>query len=129
MVRRGKDVTKAELAVLQVLWKGGEPSIRSLADVLYPGGAASDYATVQKLLARLEKKGFVTRRREGGRNLYAAALDRDDLIARRLQETAESLCEGSLTPLLTNLVRANRLSSEERLRLRQLMDELEERED
>ena len=55
-----KDVPDAELAVLRVLWDRGASTIRQLTDVLYPGGSDSHYATVQKLLERLEAKGCVS---------------------------------------------------------------------
>jgi predicted transcriptional regulator len=115
-------VTDAELAVLKVLWAEGPSAIRALADRLYPGGGPSHYATVQKLLERLESKGHVTRRAGGRANLYEAAVERRDLIARRLQETADRLCDGSLAPLLSHLVGAADLSPEELRALRAMLD-------
>jgi predicted transcriptional regulator len=53
-------------------------------------------------------------------------MDRDELIGRRLQAVAEKLCGGSLTPLLTNLIRSKRLTPKERREIRKLMDELDE---
>ena len=107
MTRTPGDVPEAELAVLELLWEKGPATRRQLADVLYPGGAASQYATVQKLLERLGRKGFVRRDESGGRWLFSAVIDRDELIARRLEGVVERLCGGSLTPLhLLNLVRA-----------------------
>ena len=125
MARTPQDVTDAELAVLQVLWDGGPATIRRLTDVLYPAGGAAQYATVQKLLDRLEAKGYVGRRRTGSAHLFSAAVPRDELIGRRLQDVAEKLCGGSLTPLLTHLVRTRRLSARERQELRDLIDELD----
>jgi predicted transcriptional regulator len=116
------DVTDAELAVLKVLWERGRATIREIADRLYPGGAAAQYATVQKLLERLETKGCVRRRPAGRAHVYAARVDREELIARRLRDTADKLCEGSLTPVLTQLVSASRLSPEELATLRALVE-------
>ncbi len=127
MARTPQDVTDAELAVLQVLWDEGPATIRRLTDVLYPAGGAAQYATVQKLLERLEAKGYVGRRRTGAAHLFSAAVPRDELIGRRLQDVAEKLCGGSLTPLLTHLVRTRRLSARERQELRDLIDELDTR--
>jgi predicted transcriptional regulator len=124
MARRPQDVTDAELDVLRLLWDEGPAPIRTLADRLYPGGGASEYATVQKLLERLEDKGHVTRRSEGRANVYSARVRREDLVARRLRDTAEKLCDGSLTPLLTHLVSAGRLSTDELAELRRLVDRL-----
>ena len=127
MGRVPQDVTEAELAVLQALWeRDGPATVRQLAEELYPDkGAAGALATVQKLLERLEAKGCVRRQKgEAGPQLFSAAVGREDLIGRRLRAVAEQLCEGSLTPLLTNLVRAGSLSARERKELRALLEEL-----
>ena len=124
MARSPRDVTDAELEVLRALWDDGEATIRALADRLYPGGGTSEYATVQKLLERLEDKDHVDHRPEGRQNVYRARVRREDLVARRLRDTAEKLCDGSLTPLLTHLVSAGRLSPDEIVELRRLVDRL-----
>jgi predicted transcriptional regulator len=127
MARSPQDVTETELAVLQVLWDQGPATIRQITDLLYPEGGPAHYATVQKLLDRLETKEFVTRDRTPPAHAFAAAVGRDDLIGRRLQAMAEQLCGGSLTPLLTHLVKARRLSARERQDLRGLIDELDKK--
>jgi predicted transcriptional regulator len=125
MARSPQDVTKQELAVLQVLWDQGPATIRQITDQIYPDGSAAHYATVQKLLERLEGKKFVSRDRTPPAHTFAAAIGRDALIGRRLQAMAEQLCGGSLTPLLTHLIKARRLSARERQDLRDLIDELD----
>jgi predicted transcriptional regulator len=121
MPREAQDITEAELAVMQVLWDHGKASIRQLTDVLYPYGGAAQYATVQKQLERLEAKGFVARDRSLYVHVFSAAVGRDDLIGRRLKAMADKLCGGSLTPILSHLVRAGKLSEQERQALRDLM--------
>jgi predicted transcriptional regulator len=121
--RARPSVTDAELAVLEVLWKGGPLSIRRIADELYPGGRTSDYATVQKLLERLESKGCVARDRSSFAHLFETRIERHELIDRKLDELAEKLCEGSFTPLLLHLVEKRRLSKEDREMLRKLLEE------
>ncbi len=125
MARTPRDVTDAELGVMQRLWEQGPATIRQLAEHLHGGACTTaQYATVQKLLDRLETKGCVRRDRGGAALTFAAAVDRDDLIGRRLQDVAEKLCGGSLTPLLTHLVRSRPLSAAEREQLRTLIEEL-----
>ena len=123
MGRTPQDVTETELAILQYLWEAGPSTIRQVADILYPRGGRAQYATVQKLLDRLEQDGWVARTKAQPANIYRANVGREELIGRRLQAVAETLCGGSLTPLLTHLVRANRLSDAERRELRGLIDE------
>jgi len=123
MPREPQDVTEAELAVMQRLWDAGRASIRQLADALYGADAgAAQYATVQKQLERLEAKGFVARDRSLYVHVFSPAIDRDELIGRRIRAMAEKLCGGSLVPILSHLARSKGLSRKERQALRELID-------
>ncbi len=124
MPRKPQDVTDAELAVLERLWETGGTSVRLLAESLYGSSTASDLATIQKLLERLETKNCVTRDRQQWPHRFEASIDRGDLIERRLQDTADELCGGSLSPLLTHLVKSEKLGQNEREQLRQLLNDL-----
>jgi predicted transcriptional regulator len=124
MARTLPNVTDAEWAVLQLLWDQGPATIRRLADVLYPKGGPSEYATVHKLLERLEGKGYVRRERRGGVYEVRAAVERDRVIGQQLEALVEKMCGGSLQPLLTNLVRARHLTAEELRELLDLVDSL-----
>ncbi len=121
MARKPKDVTDAELSILRLLWDEGPATIRELTDALYPAGGNSQYATVQKLLERLETKRCVRRDRRRSPHVFAARVGRDDLIGRRLASVADSLCDGSYTPLLTHLVDPERLSAADLEVLRSLI--------
>lgn len=125
MPRPKKDVTDAELAVLEVLWERTTATVRQIAETLYPQCTSSEHATVQKLLDRLKAKDCVERDRTKWPHQFRAMIGRDDLIGRRLESMAEKLCGGSLQPLLTHLVRNTKLSQQERTSLRALLDELE----
>lgn len=118
-----KHVADAELAVLEMLWEHGAATIRELTDRLYPRGTTSHYATVQKLLERLEGKHCVSRDRTGFAHVFRPTIERGDLVGQRLQDVAEKLCDGSLTPLLMHLVRSGRLTVREREMLRKLLEE------
>jgi BlaI family penicillinase repressor len=122
MSRSFADVTETELAVLQVLWERGEGTVRQLVDRLYPGRSPTAPPTVQKLLERLEAKGYVERDRSGQVQTFHATIDRAALIKLRLRSLAEHLCDGSLTSLLTHLVQDEGLNASERKTLRSLVD-------
>src|SRR5262249_20876139 len=110
MPRPPQDVTDAELAILQVLWDRGRATVRELTEQLYPEYSPSQHATVQKLLERREAKDCVRRTRDVCPHLSEPQIERGDLINRKLQQTADKLCEGSIQPLLTHLIRGARLS-------------------
>jgi BlaI family transcriptional regulator, penicillinase repressor len=125
MGQRNPDVTEAELALLQALWDAGPATIRQLVERVYKQTGTSVYGTVQKLLDRLEAKGCVQRDRGGPVHVFRAAIDRGELIGRRLRAVADALCGGSLTPLLTHLVEGRGLSERERRELRALIEKLD----
>ncbi len=122
---RKEDVTEAELALLQSLWDDGPATIRQLVDRVYQQSGTSIYATVQKLLDRLEAKECVTRDRRGPVHVFQPAINRDELIGRRLRAVADSLCGGSLSPLLSHLVEGRGLSENERRELQSLIEKLD----
>jgi len=125
MSQQNQDVTEAELALLQALWDSGPATIRQLVERVYQQGGTSVYATVQKLLDRLEGKGCVERDRSGPVHVFRASIDREELIGRRLRAVADSLCGGSLSPILTHLVEGKGISEVERRELRALIDQLD----
>ena len=126
MPRKPKDVTDAELAVLRVLWDRGPSTIRELTGVIYPDDVPTQYSTVKRLLARLEGKGCVARDRTAPVHVFQAAVDRDQLVGRRLRALADSLCDGSISPLLTHLANSESLNEEQQQALFVLIRELRE---
>ncbi|MGL4550874.1 MAG: BlaI/MecI/CopY family transcriptional regulator [Gemmataceae bacterium] len=121
MTRSAQDVPEAELAALRALWALGTATRRQITDLLYPGGGPAHYTTVQKLLERLEERGLVARGGTPQLRTFTAAVGKDDFIRLRLLDVADKLCEGSLTPLLMNLVQSRPLSDAELAELRRVV--------
>jgi predicted transcriptional regulator len=110
----------------QYVDKHGAPAwdywVSKIMDTLHPAGNASQYATIQKLLERLEDKGLVMRDRSLFVHTFTAAADRDELIGRRLRALADKLCGGSLAPIVSHLARNKGLNPQEIQALRELID-------
>jgi predicted transcriptional regulator len=115
-------LTDAEFAVLEPLWDEGPQTIRQLTARLYPQQSTSDYATVQKLLERLEAKRCVKRDRSAVPHVFRPAVAREDLIDEQLRAIADRLCDGSLVPVLSQLMRRVSLSRADRQELKKLLD-------
>ena len=118
------DVTDAELAVMEALW-AGQATIRQMTDRLYPKGGASHYATVQKLLERLEKKGFVARDASAAVHQFAPRVGREELIGRRVRAVADRLCGGSMVALISSLVSTKRLTPKQIGELREFLNQVD----
>lgn len=128
MPPRKYHVTDAELSVLQVLWDRGQQTTRQITDQLYPDGSTAQYYTVQKLLERLESRNCVLRNRDQRIHKFTAAIDRETLIQERLRDLSDSLCDGSIAPMLSGLVQLRRWTEAEQAELRKLLDESTEEE-
>ena len=123
MVRQSQDVTDAELAVLKVLWSGSPATIREITEQIYPTGSDSDYATVKKLLARLEKKRCVRKHRQQVPHQFTPLITLEQLVGRRMNSLAEHLCDGSPAPLLMHLLQGDGISKEQQQELRRLVED------
>ena len=127
MAPKSVDVTETELAILDVLWDRGTTTIRDITDQLYEEGTAGEYATVQKLLDRLAKKGYVRRDRNSFAHVFSATVERNELIGQGLEKLATQLCDGSFTPLLMHLADATRLPKKERAALMKMIEDAEKK--
>jgi predicted transcriptional regulator len=125
MRRAGREITETELSLLNELWQRPSATVRELTEVLYGNTPAALLATVQKLLDRMEAKGVVARDRTRWPHHYSAALKREDLVDNRLQAAADQLFDGDLAPLLSHLVRSQKLTPKDRENLRKVLDELD----
>lgn len=117
-----KPLTQAELAVMEQLWDAERLTARDLRERLYPDAEKPQHGTVQRLLQRLESKGYVVRDRSFSSHLFCAALDREAYAGKQLESLAERLTGGSMVPFLTHLVEKDRLGDDELARLRRLLD-------
>ncbi len=115
-------LANAELAVMELLWNAERMTARDLREQLYPGSTKAQHGTVQRLLQRLEDKGFVERDRALPVHLFTAAVSREDYACSQLESLADKLTGGSLAPLITHLVEGKRISRAEIKRLRKILD-------
>ena len=84
-----------ESLVMAAVWDQGEATVRSVTDAVaekVTDGARS-YTTILTVMTRLDTKGFVTRRREGKRDVYVAAVDRDEYMRARSEVEVDALVE------------------------------------
>ena len=115
-------LANAELAVMELLWTKERLTAREIREALYPDADKAQHGTVQRLLQRLEEKGYVARDRALAVHLFSAAVAREAYAGGQLESLAEKLTGGSLAPLLTHLLSEKRISRAEIARLRKILD-------
>jgi len=116
-------ITDTELELLKVLWSDQPLTARAIAGRLYGEASASTIGTVQKLLQRLEEKSLVARDRREPVHRFSTRVTREAIAGMQLQELAEKLSNGSLSPFILHLVQDEQLSKKEKQALRRLLGE------
>jgi predicted transcriptional regulator len=83
-----------ESEVMEELWRSSESSVRELMESL---NARADkpraYTTYMTIMARLHKKGLLSRRREGKTDHYAPIYTREEYMALRSQSEVAALVD------------------------------------
>jgi len=112
-------LTTGELDVIRILWEHGE---------LKPAEIQSRFprpiknAALRSYLSILLEKRHVTRRQVGKAYFYKAKTKRESAFFRTLREIINSYCEGSPQALVMALIKSERLSEAELLRLKRLAE-------
>lgn len=122
-----KDVSDTELEILSQLWDRGFATTREITVAIYEEPLDPQIATVQKLLHRLEKKGFVEGDRSQRPHQYQATMSKEAFLVRGVESLADKLCSGSISPVLSSLIHSQKLKPEDIQSLEKLITELESR--
>jgi len=109
----------AETEILRLIWQEEEASVQEVCDRL-PAERRITYATVQTLLRRLEKKGYVRHRTEGRAHVFFPAVNRIDVIKRSVGDFLDRLFGGDAVPLMQYLAEHGDITAEDIEKLKRL---------
>jgi predicted transcriptional regulator len=83
-----------ESEVMEQLWRSGESTVRTVMEVLNDHAEKPRaYTTYMTIMARLHKKGLLSRRRAGKTDYYAPVYARDEYMALRAQSEVVALVD------------------------------------
>ena len=115
-------MTDGELRLMRVLWHRGQATVGEVVDALDTDPKPA-YNTVLTLLRIMEKKGYVTHRKEGRAFIFEPKVDRAHASRNALQTLVNRFFDGSPRLLMLNLLEDGQLSPEV---LKQLKERIEE---
>lgn len=115
-------LTDGELRLMRVLWEKGEATVGDVVTALKDRPKPA-YNTVLTLLRILEKKGYVTHRKDGRAFIFLPLIDQSDARRSALKTLVNRFFEGSPRLLILNLLDDDQLSPDA---LQQLKDAIEE---
>ena len=108
----GKNLTplsSSETEILRLVWEIGRASVQNVYDKL-PEGRNIAYATVQTLLRRLEKKGYIKHKTVGKAHIFSPAVKQDDVISSAVGLFLDKLFAGDAAGLVQYLARHGKIT-------------------
>jgi BlaI family penicillinase repressor len=114
-------LSPAETEILRFVWQLEPATVQGICDAL-PKDRSIAYATVQTLLRRLEKKGYVRHEVQGKAHLFSAAVKREQVIQRTVSDFVARLFGGDPLPLMLHLADQSDLKAEDLEELKKLIE-------
>jgi predicted transcriptional regulator len=114
-------LTDGELRLMRVLWDKGEASVSEVSNALKEKPKPA-YNTVLTLLRILERKGYVTHRKDGRAFVFLPTVDRSNARRSALKSLVDRFFEGSPRLLVLNLLEDERFSAEALEEVRQRLE-------
>ena len=115
-------MTDGELRLMRVLWEKGEATVGEVVEALKTRPKPA-YNTVLTLLRIMERKGYVSHRKDGRAFIFLPQVGRADASRSALKTLVNRFFEGSTGLLMLNLLEDDQLAPDV---LKQLKERIEE---
>jgi predicted transcriptional regulator len=80
-----------EAEVMNEAWRHDEVTVRQVLEALNRGAKERAYTTIMTIMARLDRKGLLARRRSGKTDVYRPLMSRDDYFEARARAEVDEL--------------------------------------
>jgi predicted transcriptional regulator len=114
-------LSPSETEILRLVWQLDKATVQEVCEKL-PAKRKITYATVQTLLRRLEKKGYLKHRIRGKAHVFSAAVRREHVVKRSVGDFLDRLFGGDPIPLMQYLAEHGRIDADDIEKLKQLAD-------
>lgn len=116
-------ITKAELEIMQVLWKTSDLGASEVHAAL-EAATSWNIRTVKTLLSRLVDKAALTTTKTGRRFLYTPVISQHDYQAKAAGQFVDRVFSGRPSALLAHLADTRGLTEEDIIELEELLGKL-----
>ena len=114
-------LSPSETEILRLVWQLDKATVQEVCEKL-PAKRKITYATVQTLLRRLEKKGYLKHAVNGKAHVFSAAVKQEHVVKRSVGDFLDSLFGGDPVPLVQYLAEHGKISADDIENLKQLID-------
>lgn len=122
--KKSPHLTEAEQRLMEVVWKKGSATVAEVTDAL-PKKLGLAYNTVLTTLRILEEKGYLrhSKPKDARAFVYTPEVSREEASQSALHQLLRRFFGNSPEALVLNLLEDEKLSEEERRRIRELLKE------
>jgi len=114
-------LSPSETEILRLVWQLDQATVQEVCNSL-PAKRKIAYATVQTLLRRLEKKGYLKHRVRGKAHVFFAAAKKEHVVKKSVGDFLDRLFGGDPIPLMQYLAEHGDIDADDIERLKQLVD-------
>ena len=114
-------LSPSETEILRLVWQLDKATVQDVCNKL-PARRKIAYATVQTLLRRLEKKGYLKHHIRGKAHVFFAAVKSENVIKRSVNDFLDRLFGGDPIPLMQYLAEHGKIDAGDIEKLKRLAD-------
>jgi BlaI family penicillinase repressor len=114
-------LSPSETEILRLVWQLDKATVQDVCEKL-PAKRKITYATVQTMLRRLEKKGYLKHTVDGKAHVFSAAVKQERVVKRSVGDFLDRLFGGDPIPLVQYLAEHGKISADDIENLKQLID-------
>lgn len=116
--------TEAELDILQILWKQGPSTVKTINEI---SSRQRDigYTTTLKLMQIMTEKGLLSRELQGKTHVYSTLITEESIKTNAVSELVEEVFEGSAMDLVIQTLGHYKPNSDELNEIKLLIKSLE----
>ena len=116
--------TDSELQILQILWKSGPSTVKTIHEELSKDKDAG-YTTTLKIMQIMHEKGILDREKDGRTHIYHARVSKEDTQKQIVKKLLDTTFSGSAAQLVMQALGNHKTSEEELKQIRKFLDNME----
>ena len=118
--------TESELEILQILWKEGPSSVRTVNDILNEKREVG-YTTTLKIMQIMAEKGLVERNTESRTHIYEASISEEETQQQLLDRFVDATFRGSAMKLVMQALGNHKATPQELKDIKALIESMEKK--
>jgi len=117
--------TRAQLEILQVLWKHGPSTVRFVNDHLNRQKQALSYTSTLKLMQIMHEKGMLQRDESNMTHIYSTGMEEKKTKGVVLKKFVDAMYDGSVKNLMLELMGNEKTTNKEWETIKELLNRLD----